>query len=254
MTTVSALDRRRIVWPDIRRGGRLVLRAHEVIVPGSGVVGIIGINGAGKSTLMLHLADLLASSRQHRTACSGDNGNPPHRTRVGFAPQHASLPSWLTAGEVAHLFGLDMQAMHTRDPSMRLDELIDTHAGALSAGQQQAVSVSIALAGSAPLVLLDEPFAPLDFRRRVALAQMLRRPASDRVVLLTTQSAAELAAVCSSVLVLREGRCVLSGPVAALTGPGPGGEQAIQRLEERLLDILDEDVSDSRTPTACHPP
>ena len=152
------------------------------------------------------------------------------------------------------MYGLDMSTMHQVHPALRLDELVDTPSSKLSVGQQQTVSIAIALAGDAPLVLLDEPFAPLDFRRRIALTAILQRPVRGRVTMVSTQSAAELASVCSWVLVLREGRCVLSGPLAALTGPGPGGERAVQRLEECLLALLDDDVSGSRIPSASHPP
>ena len=235
------------------------MRAHEVIVPGAAVVGVIGINGAGKSTLMLQLADLLRSPRRRPIVPDADAGaGAGHDTagafeRVGFAPQHAALPAWLTPADVARMFGLHMTVMQRDMPALRLDELIDKPASRLSVGQQQVVSVAIALAGDASLVLLDEPFAPLDFRRRIALTEILKRPVRGRVTMVSTQSAAELAAVCSWVLVLREGRCVFSGPIAALTGPGQGGERAVQRVEERILDMLEDDVSGLRTPSASHP-
>ncbi|HEX6693931.1 MAG TPA: ATP-binding cassette domain-containing protein [Longimicrobiales bacterium] len=256
VTEVTPLDRRRIAWPDVRRGGRLVLRGHEVVVPGSAVVGIMGVNGAGKSTLMLQLAGLLRSARP-RAGVAADAATVDSTTafgHVGFAPQHAALPAWLTATEIARMFGLDISDLHRQHPAMRLDELVDTPATKLSVGQQQAVSVAIALAGDAPLVLLDEPFAPLDFRRRIALTEILRQHVAGRVIMISTQSAAELSAVCSWVLVLREGRCVFSGPIAALTGPASDGERAVQRLEKRIMDMLDSDVSGSRIPSACHPP
>ena len=241
-----ALERRRVAWPAIRRGGRLVLQEHDAIVPAAAVVGLVGVNGAGKSTLMLHLAGMLCARQRTQDA-------------VSYAPQRATLPDWLTVPDFARMFSLDIRDIHRRFPSMRMDELCDARAGTLSAGQMQAVAVSLALAGDAPLVLLDEPFAPLDFRRRVALTRILtgmRDNLPQRTVIVSMQSAAEVYAVCSWVLVLRGGRCVYNGPVAALTGPGQAGERAVVRLEERLLDLLDDvdDVSALRRPIACHPP
>jgi ABC-type multidrug transport system ATPase subunit len=200
----------------------------------------------------MHMADVLV--------LRGFTG-PPRVARsysapggVGYAPQRATFPAWLTGAEIARLFELDFDAVSARLPALYLGELRDVPGGRMSVGQMTVLSVAIALASDHHLTLLDEPFAPLDLRRRIGLTAILQRMQySSRVVIMSAQSAAEIVDVCSWTVVLKKGRVVWEGPVAALTGPGLPGEAAVLTVERRLLALLDES-SALRRPSACRPP
>jgi ABC-2 type transport system ATP-binding protein len=163
--------------------------------------------------------------------------SPNPLPRTGYSPQHSALPRWLKVEQAAALFGLDSGALQATLPELLLEELRGKRVGSLSTGQRQALSVAIALAVGAPLTMLDEPFASIDFRRRVGLIQVLRRRAGKGLVLIASQNAADLLDTCSWMVVLREGRYVFSGPIDELTGGGGDGSK-VRRLEANVLALL----------------
>jgi ABC-type multidrug transport system ATPase subunit len=213
----------------VRRGGRSVLDSFSIDVPRHSVVGLVGINGAGKSSLMLQLCGMLKGAPQ-----------PPHP--VGYAPQRPSFPEWLDPREAAALFGQDLNELARRFAGLLLHELAPLKRGTMSVGQAQALSVALALALQAPLTLLDEPFAPLDFRRRIGLTCLLNGRSADTggVVVVSSQSAAELINVCSWVVVLSGGRCVYAGPIDGLAGSAiEDSDRRRDCLEQRILALLE---------------
>jgi ABC-type multidrug transport system ATPase subunit len=200
---------------------RPVLRAQTLELPESGNVGLVGINGAGKSTLMLELAGLLCSDR----------------TPAAFSPQRPTFPDWLACLDTTRMFGFEYDALEAAFPALLLDEIRRVRGGALSVGQAQALSVALALYPEADMTLLDEPFAPLDFRRRIALSNILRERRAPGIVMISSQSAAELLDVCSWVVVLRGGDYVFSGSIASIIADATG-DSARAALEERVIAML----------------
>jgi ABC-type multidrug transport system ATPase subunit len=209
----------------VRRGGHVVLYDSACDIAPNAITGLIGVNGAGKTTLMMHRAGVLAGS-----ARTGD--------RVGYSPQRPVFPDWLDPTQIAELFGVSLDHLARRCSGLLLQELATARAGTLSAGQAQALSIALALAVDSSITLLDEPFAALDFRRRIGLAKCLREHAvNGRAVLIASQSAAELLDVCSWVLVLRAGHFVFAGPITELAGSG-SAEARRAHLEESILSLI----------------
>jgi ABC-type multidrug transport system ATPase subunit len=220
----------------VRRGHRAVLQAASVTVPAAGVIGVVGVNGAGKSTLFHALAGTLAGGA---AAISGLDHDPG--AAIAFAPQETALPDWLSVADVARLYGTTIDEVADRSPGLLIEELVRHQAHTLSAGQRQALSVALALAAQLPLTLLDEPFAPLDFRRRLGLVRLLRERRGEHaggIVLLSSQSAADLLDTCDWILVLRDGCYVHSGAAASLTAGIADPAKARQRFEEAVLTLL----------------
>ncbi|MEX1182830.1 MAG: ATP-binding cassette domain-containing protein [Gemmatimonadota bacterium] len=219
-----------IEHPDVRRGRHVVLYASCLRMPLPGALAVVGLNGSGKTTLFMQLTGTLAGAR--RAAVTIDGRVPA----LAYVPQHAALPAWLAVDDAVRLYGLELSGLQECLPQLYLDELAGQRCGSLSAGQRQALAIAIALGLNAPLTLLDEPFAALDFRRRTGVIARLRerigRP--DRGVILSSQSAADLRPLCSHYLVLHGGRCVFSGTREQLTR----GQDEIDADERRLLQIL----------------
>jgi len=221
---------------DIRRGNVVVLHAGSVTIPAAGVTGIVGVNGAGKTTLFHALAGVLRSGDASCLAGAVADGGG-----VGYAPQQATFPGWLDVEDVARLYGTNLDMLVVRQPGLLLDELRGLPVHALSVGQAQALAIALALAGGSQLTLLDEPFAPLDFRRRIGLLQLLRArrsPGGSGVTLVSSQSAADLLDTCDWIVVLREGRYLHSGATDALTAGVADPAEARQRFEEGIVALL----------------
>lgn len=238
-----------LVHAEVRRGGRPVLAPAILPLPASGHVGIVGVNGAGKSTLFHALTGALPRSAG-RAEVRGVAG------AIGYSPQQPAFPEWLAVDALAPLYGQSFDQLTRRFPGLLLDELRGRGAGTLSVGQRQALSVGLALALDARLTVLDEPFAPLDFRRRIGLVRSLQeRRASGGLALISSQAAVDLLDTCGWIVVLRDGRYVFSGPTAELTGGLAEGATARERFEEAVVALLDDasPISASRTLPECHP-
>jgi ATP-binding cassette subfamily B protein len=107
----------------------------------------------------------------------------------------------------------------------------------LSAGQWQRLAVARGLFRDAPLVIWDEPTAPLDARAECAVYDSLRRLAGQRTVILITHRLASIRGA-DRIHFLERGRIVESGTHAALLALD-GHYAALYRLQARLHGLED---------------
>jgi putative ABC transport system ATP-binding protein len=168
-----------------RFGERAVFDGFDAaFVPGT-MTAVTGRSGSGKSTLLRLLAGLDRPD-------AGDvlvGGEPIHeRSReeladlragsVGVVPQDPQLTAFLTAAEQAampHGAGTAREWL----AAVGLADRADQRVGRLSAGERQRVAIARALAGGRGLLLVDEPTSRLDEANAAAVADILRRAASE---------------------------------------------------------------------------
>lgn len=222
--------------PAIRRGRRTVLEAAAFSLPCPAALGVVGINGSGKSSLFMHIAGMLGTFARRPAGGAlrlGDDGADAGPS-LAIVPQEPALPSWLHVERVSLLYGTTFDQLDAAMPSLFLQELRGRRAGALSTGQRQAFAVALALSRDAALTIFDEPFAALDFRRRIGVLDLLRqRRAAGGSIMVSSQSAADLADLCDHFIVIREGRYAFCGPRADLAA----ADDPIA-LERSLLTLL----------------
>ncbi len=193
-----------------RFGRRVVLEPTDLEVAAGEVVALGGPNGAGKSTLLSILAGALRPS----------GGSVAAASQIGWMPQRPALYGRLTPRENLELFarlaGLaDVGGSVDRALSEVGLDVEDRHAAELSVGNQQRLNLAIGLLGEPSVLLLDEPTASLDARRRGALWQLVARVrGAGGGVLFATHNLDEARRVADRLLVLEEGRLVYEGPPA----------------------------------------
>ena len=143
---------------------------------------------------------------------------------VGWVPQQPAHYSRLTPRENLELFARlegDEDAAATADRFIRLLELPDDGrlTGTLSAGNQQRLSLAIALLARPEVLLLDEPTASLDPRQRRRLwdvaAQVQERGGA---VVFATQNLEEVEGFARRVVVLLDGSVVFDGSLEEFRG------------------------------------
>jgi ABC-2 type transport system ATP-binding protein len=208
-----------------RYGRTWALRECTLSLPAGGVIALVGPNGAGKTTL-LRLAVGLSTPGEGSVTVFGESpsaNTPSALARIGFVAQDHPLYARFTVADLLR-FG---RAMNVRwDPVLarrRLAELdipLNRRAGALSGGQQAQVALALALAKRPELLVLDEPLASLDpVARREFLRALMGAVAEDGVtVLFSSHIVTELERVCDRLVLLRQGRVVLSGDIEELLG------------------------------------
>jgi iron complex transport system ATP-binding protein len=157
-------------------GGRSVLKGLDLQIAAGRWTCVVGPNGAGKSTLLRALAGLLPHSGQVlwqgqalETLSRRDRG-----LQLSWLGQGEASTMDLRVWDVAMLGRLPHQgwlgAPTDQDAEMVEAALKATQAwdwrertlGELSGGERQRVLLARAMAGNAPLMLMDEPLANLD--------------------------------------------------------------------------------------------
>jgi molybdate transport system ATP-binding protein len=208
----------------------------------SGITALFGPSGAGKTLTLRHLAGL-ARARAGRIVL-GDRvlfdaeqeiHVPARERRIGLVFQeYALFPHLDVRGNVG--YGLHHRARPERERRVaELLELVglsgygDRNPRSLSGGERQRVALARALAPEPELLLLDEPFAALDFRvrqgLRSALAEIQRL--TDVPMVLVTHSLEDVRVLSDALVLLDHGRVVASGPTGALLASPPSPAAAV---------------------------
>ncbi len=163
------------------------------IAPGE-VVGLIGPSGSGKSTLLKCLGAVIDPSAGRMTLGNEviyDNGwkipdlRALRRDKIGFVFQapylipfldvidNVALPQMLAGNSNTEARRHAMELLQALDVSHRSRAM----PAQLSGGEQQRVSIARGLVNRPPVILADEPTAPLDSERAMAVIRILNEMA-----------------------------------------------------------------------------
>jgi ABC-2 type transport system ATP-binding protein len=211
------------------------------VEPGE-TVGLLGGNGAGKTTTIAMLLGLLVptSGRIHVLGHDMAHDRFAALARLNFSSPYVALPQRLTVAEnlrvYAHLYNVRHVEQRIRDLADELDlhGLLSRPAGQLSAGQKTRVALAKSLINKPELLLLDEPTASLDPDTGDLVRSWLERYRADSgcTILLASHNMDEVARLCGTVLMMKQGRIVDRGT------PGELLERYNRTdLEEVFLDI-----------------
>ncbi|GGD07531.1 ABC transporter ATP-binding protein [Nocardioides daphniae] len=207
----------------VKTFGRVrALDSFDLRVESGEVHGFLGPNGAGKSTAMRVLLGMIRVDSGTARLLGGDPWSQAaelHR-RLAYVPGEVALWPNLTGGEVIDLLGRMRGGLDER----RRDELIERFeldptrkARAYSKGNRQKVALVAALAARVELYLFDEPTAGLDPIKEAEFQSCVHEMrAEGATVLLSSHILAEVEALADKVTIIREGRAVQSGTLAAL--------------------------------------
>ena len=214
----------------VRHGADFTLDV-DLRLPGQGVTAVFGPSGCGKTTLLRAVAGLTRPA-PGRIVVAGDVWQddaariwrPTHQRPLGVVFQEASLFEHLTVqGNLD--FGLKRVPAAQRHVSLPhavdllgIGHLLGRRPAQLSGGERQRVAIARALATSPRLLLLDEPLAALDAARKAEVLPWFERLARElrTPMLYVTHSLDEVARLADHLLLLKDGRAVAQGPVAAL--------------------------------------
>jgi len=174
------------------------------------IVSIVGPSGCGKTTLLNTLCGLLAPDAGHiRWHGREVTGQPQN---VGYMLQKDLLLPWRTAlGNT--MLGLEIRGVPAADAEDRsramLDQLglhgfADHYPSTLSGGMRQRVALARTFVNEPDVLLLDEPFAALDFQSKLLIETdtvgLVRK--SRRSLLLITHDIEEAVSLADRVIVL----------------------------------------------------
>ncbi|MCA1006807.1 ABC transporter ATP-binding protein [Rhodococcus hoagii] len=216
------------------------VRSMDFVAHPGEVTALIGPNGSGKTTLLLMLASLLRPDAGSIDICGHDPLTETRAVRalLGWMPDTLGVWESLTAREilvaVGRLYGIRPADARRRAADLletvKLADLADAPARALSRGQQQRLSLARALVNDPQVLLLDEPASGLDPGARIDLRILLRRLAAEgRTVVVSSHVLSDLDETADRAVFVADGRTVRMQTIAE------AGAQA-RRFVVRALD------------------
>ena len=224
-----------------RRTERDAVTDLDFHVPAGGITGLLGPNGAGKSTVIKLLLGLARPTNGSAMVLGRDvwRESLAIRRETAYVPESRGIFGWMRVGDlVCRVAALSprwdaalAERLETRwaiDRRMRLREL--------SLGTRSRLLLLIALARRAKLLLLDEPTTGLDPRLAdEALSELAGAAADGTTVLLVTHRLDEVDRICDRVVMMREGRSVLSADLDDLRATWRAIDVRGHPAPERLL-------------------
>jgi NitT/TauT family transport system ATP-binding protein len=220
LATAVALSEVSIAFRLAGGGSYTAVERTELNVADGEFVAIVGPTGCGKSTLLNIAAGLIAPS-SGRVDIFGSPLAALNR-QAGYLFQADALFPWKTSLENVAI-GLETAGMPTAEASTRaqswltrvgLDSFGDRYPHMLSGGQRKRVGLAQVLIRDPKILLMDEPFGPLDAQTRQIMGNLLLDlwSADRKAVLFVTHDLEEAIALSDRVVIMS------AGPAARIIG------------------------------------
>jgi molybdate transport system ATP-binding protein len=200
---------------------------------GRGLTALFGRSGSGKTSIVNAIAGLLRPERG-RIVVDGsvlvdtERGvrTPAHRRRVGYVFQEGRLFPHLSVRQnllFGRWFAADSASSSRLDDVVELlgiGPLLDRRPGRLSGGEKQRVAIGRALLARPLLLLMDEPLASLDMRRKDEILPYLERlrDHSSVPIVYVSHSVAEVTRLATTIVLISDGQVRAVGPVQDVMG------------------------------------
>ncbi|MEM7468353.1 MAG: molybdenum ABC transporter ATP-binding protein [Pseudomonadota bacterium] len=198
-------------------------------IDSNAVTALFGPSGAGKSTLINFVAGLqrpahgLISINDRLVEDTTQNISlPPHQRRLGYVFQQPRLFPHLTV-EKNLMFGWKRSAQPVAQSEVTrlikllgIESLIQRKPLALSGGEKQRVALGRALLSNPEVLLLDEPLAALDHKRRDEILPYIERVRHEHKIpiLYVSHSIDEVTRIAEYIHIINAGKLVAEGSVS----------------------------------------
>lgn len=201
----------------------------DLTLPSTGVSVLFGHSGSGKTTLLRCIAGLeqaplgyLEINEHVWQDSKRQIFIPTYKRPLGYVFQEANLFSHLTVLDNLH-FGLKriknnlgLIKLNQTIELLGIGHLLARMPNNLSGGERQRIAIARALALNPEILLMDEPLASLDLKRKQEILPYLSRlhQQLDIPVIYVTHSQQEVAQLADTLVILEDGHILAMGPLA----------------------------------------
>ena len=200
----------------------------DLTLPGRGVSALFGHSGSGKTTCLRAMAGLERAPGGYFSIGNEvwqDEARglfvPPHRRALGVVFQEASLFAHLSVrrnmqfGQKRALPRTGERALCEVAELLGIAQLLERSSGQLSGGERQRVAIARALLTAPKILLMDEPLAALDIKRKLEILPYLERLHGELSIpiIYVSHSPDEVARLADHLVLLDQGMVVASGPL-----------------------------------------
>jgi len=211
-------------------------------IPAGECFGLLGVNGAGKTTTfeMLTGEKTLSSGSVEIKGMDIASHMQEIRQHIGYCPQYDGLVGSLTGREALAMFarlrGVPeakiAELVESAVNALALKKFADQCCGTYSGGNKRKLSTAIAIIGAPDIIFLDEPTSGMDPKsRRYLWNVLLAIKRSGKIIVLTSHSMEECEALCSKVVIMKEGQFQCFGSPTHLKAKYGSGYTVTARLE-----------------------
>ncbi|WP_025895929.1 ABC transporter ATP-binding protein [Kordiimonas gwangyangensis] len=195
-----------------RFGKKLALKDFTLTIEQGGIHAIVGSNGAGKSTLFRLLLGVSTPTSGTARLLGADcrTLQPEIRGRVGYVNEEHTLPLWMKAKEItAH-----QRAFYPKWNQKTFESVIgyfdvdqNQKVAGLSRGERAGLNLSMALAQSPDLLILDEPTLGLDVVARQSFleALMFTETEANTTIIYCSHQMEEIERVADRLIIMERG-------------------------------------------------
>lgn len=193
------------------------------VKPGK-IFGMLGPNGAGKTTTIRTILNIIKPN-------SGEvllNGKPVTKdlfNSIGYLPEERGLYKKSKVIDVitylAHLKGMQSSAIRAEVDKwlkkLEIPHYKDRKVEELSKGNQQKIQFITAVIHNPELLILDEPFSGFDpINQQLIKDVILDLLDNGKIIILSTHQMDTAEKLCSEILLINEGKEVLSGSLSEI--------------------------------------
>ncbi len=205
--------------------GRLkALQNVDLEISDARAIGLVGKNGAGKTTLLSILSGALKADTGNVSILGHTPRSIAGTGLLNILPQDANFKKGIPVKKQLLLFA-ELQGMNKNEARLAVDELlnelgdssfVNRSASSMSYGQRKKLGIVQAFLGKPKLVILDEPTAGLDPVAANDVRQLIRKLSTDSAFIISSHNLYEIEDICSSVVILDQGKLVANKPISEL--------------------------------------
>ncbi|MGU7946672.1 ATP-binding cassette domain-containing protein [Streptococcus suis] len=165
---------------------------------------LLGKNGAGKSTLV----NCIAGHMTFDEGVLNFEGKNKFYQEISYQPQLFNLLGNLKVSEVLDFFSGIVHSYKDDSllyQSLGLDKINNQIVNKLSGGERKATSIYLSFALNKKILILDEPFAELDFEKKLAVKNHINKIKNNHILLIISHDLVETQEISSDLIILDDG-------------------------------------------------